>query len=638
MKSTHSKWLHGFVAVTMLLGLLGWTSLAEAAPAADVTGNTWESTLFPDCSITWTDTWFLVEEVSEDYDSVQLTDGVTFAQLVAAEEAGGNAVIELAAFSRIRGADPAVSNVQKMDDEPSLTSPEQSIATYSYTIDLNGDSFDVAEYVEARTLVPGSAVLLFLAQLPLELWESEKQLIFDLAAAITPGPGLDQHLDQGPALGESGPAFASGQWRVAVASASLNDSFDDLNLKAKDGKEWLVVIADVTNWSDNDGMFNARDFTVNAGLDGKTVKAARGSTKSVAKKLKLEPISDEITIDILAGQTQRVVIVYQVPAHSLELLLVRENAYLPVADALTTELENDDLAVPPETSLGELVSASDGRTVQVLIDGQDDAEKMRLLGVKPPAKSTCYDKEAKNALNNLVGQPVIVEQDAEVTDGSTPSRYIWLVNADGTRTLLNDQLISTGLATVDKIPSKARFGAWLRESERVAEAQPVGLWLDCADSTSVATEESTASATSTNKADRTATATPTERSTETSTTAATKSATASATSSGEGTSTAETDAQTTLNVKMRDISYDTVELVVPANSEITINLVNMGVATHTFNIDALDVHSGNYSFGQKGSVRFQTDEPGTYVFYCSNPGHKQAGMKGTLTVVGEVDL
>jgi uncharacterized cupredoxin-like copper-binding protein len=36
--------------------------------------------------------------------------------------------------------------------------------------------------------------------------------------------------------------------------------------------------------------------------------------------------------------------------------------------------------------------------------------------------------------------------------------------------------------------------------------------------------------------------------------------------------------------------------------------------------------------GQTASVTFTVDKPGSYTFFCSQPGHEQAGMKGTLTV------
>jgi len=36
--------------------------------------------------------------------------------------------------------------------------------------------------------------------------------------------------------------------------------------------------------------------------------------------------------------------------------------------------------------------------------------------------------------------------------------------------------------------------------------------------------------------------------------------------------------------------------------------------------------------GQTATATFTIDKPGSYTFFCSQPGHEQAGMKGTLTV------
>jgi cytochrome c oxidase subunit II len=87
-----------------------------------------------------------------------------------------------------------------------------------------------------------------------------------------------------------------------------------------------------------------------------------------------------------------------------------------------------------------------------------------------------------------------------------------------------------------------------------------------------------------------------------------------------------------IEVDMEDIKFSTTEITIPANTDVTINLANKGAIVHNFNIDALNVHSGDYQPGQTGSVTINA-APGDYQYYCNIPGHKEAGMVGTLHVV-----
>lgn len=47
--------------------------------------------------------------------------------------------------------------------------------------------------------------------------------------------------------------------------------------------------------------------------------------------------------------------------------------------------------------------------------------------------------------------------------------------------------------------------------------------------------------------------------------------------------------------------------------------------------DVPDLHVAA-GMGQNASVEFTPSKPGTYEFYCTVPGHKEAGMVGTLVV------
>ena len=55
-----------------------------------------------------------------------------------------------------------------------------------------------------------------------------------------------------------------------------------------------------------------------------------------------------------------------------------------------------------------------------------------------------------------------------------------------------------------------------------------------------------------------------------------------------------------------------------------------GAALHTFVIDELDVKV-EVQPGANGTATINAPA-GTYTFYCDVPGHREAGMEGTLTI------
>jgi plastocyanin len=80
-----------------------------------------------------------------------------------------------------------------------------------------------------------------------------------------------------------------------------------------------------------------------------------------------------------------------------------------------------------------------------------------------------------------------------------------------------------------------------------------------------------------------------------------------------------------------DIAFEEKELTIPADTDVTITLNNEGVLEHDFVIDELDFMVGPIMGGESASETLNAPA-GEYEFYCSIPGHKEAGMVGTLTV------
>jgi uncharacterized cupredoxin-like copper-binding protein len=77
--------------------------------------------------------------------------------------------------------------------------------------------------------------------------------------------------------------------------------------------------------------------------------------------------------------------------------------------------------------------------------------------------------------------------------------------------------------------------------------------------------------------------------------------------------------------------FEQTQITLSANESTTLLLANRDMFAHAFDIDALDIHIAMPRHSQV-PVTFDALEPGTYTFYCGIPGHRDAGMVGTLVV------
>lgn len=91
----------------------------------------------------------------------------------------------------------------------------------------------------------------------------------------------------------------------------------------------------------------------------------------------------------------------------------------------------------------------------------------------------------------------------------------------------------------------------------------------------------------------------------------------------------------TIEIDATEMSFTPAEFTAPANSTFTVTLKNTGAVLHDFTIDK-DGSGAKVEVkaepGETATAEVKTGSAGTLEFYCAQPGHKDAGMVGTITV------
>jgi uncharacterized cupredoxin-like copper-binding protein len=106
---------------------------------------------------------------------------------------------------------------------------------------------------------------------------------------------------------------------------------------------------------------------------------------------------------------------------------------------------------------------------------------------------------------------------------------------------------------------------------------------------------------------------------------------------------------TNINLNMTDFAFSPNEFTVPAGAEISLKVTHDGAVAHEFIIMNYGTDAGHMfdeddapnvywkikvEPGITEAISFTApQEPGVYQIVCGMPGHLQAGMVGTLTVV-----
>ena len=107
----------------------------------------------------------------------------------------------------------------------------------------------------------------------------------------------------------------------------------------------------------------------------------------------------------------------------------------------------------------------------------------------------------------------------------------------------------------------------------------------------------------------------------------------SSSASKKPTSSSSSSGGATLKETATDFKFDNKNPTVKKGT-VTISLANKGGTTHAIEVEGkgVEMKSNTIQPGQSTKLTAKLTKPGKYEFYCPVDGHKQLGMKGTLTV------
>jgi len=85
-------------------------------------------------------------------------------------------------------------------------------------------------------------------------------------------------------------------------------------------------------------------------------------------------------------------------------------------------------------------------------------------------------------------------------------------------------------------------------------------------------------------------------------------------------------------VELSEFKFQPNEITATAGRPVKLTLRNTGTVAHDFTVKDLDVASPKVQPRSSAEFAFTPSRTGTFQIICTEPGHQEGGMVGTLTV------
>jgi endonuclease YncB( thermonuclease family) len=274
--------------------------------------------------------------------------------------------------------------------------------------------------------------------------------------------------------------IAGGRWRITIVYAARGTEIPELQLAQRSSRDWIVVIADVGNWSTKRATIKPEDFGISVAGDPNARGFNAEETQTAASRLSLEPLDVKKGVSIDQGTSKRLVLLFRIDNNVADPFLVYGDDTMPLASAFARG--GNPTALPPAEALPQLTEASvsgvqDGSTLML------DDQPVRLAGVDAPNGNECFAGQASRRLERLAGDRVLVERNPP-----SDAAYVWVEDQSGLRTLINYNLIVSGTAAFQE-GTDGPFSPWLQNGDRIAREGLAGLWASCTNQHGVARDQ-----------------------------------------------------------------------------------------------------------------------------------------------------
>jgi endonuclease YncB( thermonuclease family) len=273
-------------------------------------------------------------------------------------------------------------------------------------------------------------------------------------------------------------AFVAGDFRITVAAAKRGEAIDEVGLRLREGKDWIVVLADVSNWSSKNTTLFTKDFAIRLAGSAEPRGFAARTTETVAGVLGLQPTDVGAGVKIDKNTTVRIALVFQIDHDGANPALVHDDQALPLASALAANASltaPPPVTEPPALEVASVEGVPDGATLTLANGGGT----VRLVGLDAPRPDECFGGQATSRLKKLAGDEVLLETAADGT------AYVWTEQTNGSRRLINYDLLVSGFAALAPDQTGV-FADWLRDGEEMARTTLAGLWGACTSAHGVA--------------------------------------------------------------------------------------------------------------------------------------------------------